>query len=129
VQSARPHPESGRHYHYRPVDKKTGAGLSLTAEALRRHLEGEITIKRCGPRCGINPATQRCKRMAIDTDSYGFHFVASRHLIPWSLKAGTGPRKDAQRYSRHGCSSLRAFVTANSAISLTIQVKFSGPTE
>jgi hypothetical protein len=64
VQSARPHPESGRHYYYRPTDRKTGAGLSLTAEALGRHLEGEITI----PRCGINPATQGCKWIAIDAD-------------------------------------------------------------
>jgi hypothetical protein len=44
VQSNRPHPESGRHYHYRPSDKKTGQGLSLTLDTIRRHLEGEITI-------------------------------------------------------------------------------------
>jgi len=54
VQSARPHLESGRHYYYRPTDRKTGAGLSLTAETLRRHLEGEITIALYA----INPATQ-----------------------------------------------------------------------
>ena len=65
VQSARPHPESGRHYYYRPTDRKSGAGLSLTTETLRRHLEGEITI----PQCGINPATQQCKWIAIDDDS------------------------------------------------------------
>jgi hypothetical protein len=46
VQSARRHPESGRHYYYRATDRKSGAGLSLTAETLRRHLEGEITIPR-----------------------------------------------------------------------------------
>ena len=44
--------------------------------------------------------------------------------------AGRGElRNDAQRYSRQGCSWLRAFFTANSAMALTIQVKLSGPTE
>jgi len=64
VQSTRPDPGSGRHYYYRPTDKKSGAGLSLTAETLRRHLEGEITIALYA----INPATQGCKWMAIDAD-------------------------------------------------------------
>jgi hypothetical protein len=54
VQSARPHPESGRHYYYRPTGRKTGGGLSLTTETLRRHVEGEITIALYA----INPATQ-----------------------------------------------------------------------
>ena len=44
LQSNRPHPESARHYYYRPKDKKTGQGLSLTLDTIRRHLEGEITI-------------------------------------------------------------------------------------
>jgi hypothetical protein len=30
LQSNRPRPESARHYYYRPKDKKTGQGLSLT---------------------------------------------------------------------------------------------------
>jgi hypothetical protein len=30
----RPHPESGRHYYYRPKDKKTGQGPSLTRDRL-----------------------------------------------------------------------------------------------
>jgi hypothetical protein len=63
-QSNRPHPESGRHYYYRPKDKKTGQGLSLTPDTIRRHLEGEITIGLYA----INPATQRCKWVAIDAD-------------------------------------------------------------
>ena len=54
LQSNRPHPETGKHYYYRPKDKKTGQGLSLTLETLRRHLEGEITIGLYA----INPATQ-----------------------------------------------------------------------
>ena len=38
LQSNRPHPESARYYYYRPKDKKTGQGLSLTLETIRRHL-------------------------------------------------------------------------------------------
>ncbi len=64
IQSSRPHPDSGRHYYYRPKDKRTGRGLSLTSDTIRRHLEGEITIGLYA----INPATQRCKWVAIDAD-------------------------------------------------------------
>jgi hypothetical protein len=64
LQSDRPHAESGRHYYFRPSDKKTGQGLSLTPDTLRGHIEGEITIALYA----INPATQRCKWVAIDAD-------------------------------------------------------------
>jgi hypothetical protein len=64
LQSNRPHSESARHYYYRPKDKKTGQGLSLTLDTIRRHLEGEITIGLYS----INPATQRSKWVAIDAD-------------------------------------------------------------
>jgi len=64
LQSNRPHPGSGRHYYYRPKDKKTGQGLSLTPDTIRRHLEGEITIGLYA----INPATQCSKWVAIDAD-------------------------------------------------------------
>ena len=64
LQSNRPHPESARHYYYRPKDKKTGQGLSLTLDTIRRHLEGEITIGLYA----INPATQCSKWVAIDAD-------------------------------------------------------------
>ena len=67
LQSDHPHTESGRHYYYRPTDKKTGEGLSLTLDTLRRHIEGEITIGLYA----INPATQRCKWVAIDADYKG----------------------------------------------------------
>ena len=67
LQSDRPHPGSERHYYYRPADKKTGEGLSLTADTIRRHLEGEITAGLYA----INPATQRCKWLAIDADYQG----------------------------------------------------------
>src|ERR1017187_2962163 len=64
LQSNRPRPESSRHYYYRPKDKGTGPGLSLTLDTIRRHLEGEITIGLYA----INPATQCSKWMAIDAD-------------------------------------------------------------
>jgi hypothetical protein len=64
VQSPRPHPDSGRHYYYRPKDKATGKSLSLNADTLREHLEGDITIALYA----INPATQCSKWVAIDAD-------------------------------------------------------------
>ena len=64
LQSNRPHPESARHYYYRPKDNKTGQGLSLTPDTIRRHLEGEITIGLYS----INPATQCSKWVAVDAD-------------------------------------------------------------
>jgi hypothetical protein len=64
LQSMRPHPESGRHYYFRPTKKETGAPLVLAQETIRRHLEGEITIGLYA----INPSTQRCKWVAIDAD-------------------------------------------------------------
>ena len=62
LQSDRPHPESGRHYYYRPSDKKTSQGLSLTPDTLRGHIEGEITIDLYA----FNPATQCPRQVAID---------------------------------------------------------------
>jgi hypothetical protein len=64
LQSSRPHPESGRHYYFRPKAKDAGAELKLTVSTIRRHLEGEITIGLYA----INPATQRSKWVAIDAD-------------------------------------------------------------
>jgi hypothetical protein len=64
LQSNRPHAESTRHYYYRPKDRKTGQGVSLTPDTIRRHLEGEITIGLYA----INPATQCSKWVAIDAD-------------------------------------------------------------
>ena len=64
IQSMRPHPESGRHYYYRPKPKDGGEPVALTIETVRRHLAGELTIGIYA----INPATQRCKWMAIDAD-------------------------------------------------------------
>lgn len=58
-QSDRPHPESGRHYYYRPTGER-----ALTADDIRRHLAGEITVGLYA----IHPQTQRVKWMAIDAD-------------------------------------------------------------
>lgn len=67
LQSSRPHPESGRHYYFRPKAGGTGKELSLTAATIRRHLEGELTIGLYA----INPSTQRSKWVAIDADYAG----------------------------------------------------------
>jgi hypothetical protein len=67
LQSMRPHPESGRHYYYRPKAKGTEKPLSLTNDTIGRHLEGELTLGLYA----INPATQRCKWLAIDADYKG----------------------------------------------------------
>jgi hypothetical protein len=64
LQSSRPHPESGRHYYFRPKARGTGEELGLTAATIRRHLEGEITVGLYA----INPVTQRSKWVAIDAD-------------------------------------------------------------
>jgi hypothetical protein len=64
VQSMRPHPESGRHYYFRPSDRQTGEPQMLTEETICEHLEGTLTVGLYA----INPATQRCKWVAIDAD-------------------------------------------------------------
>ncbi len=64
LQSSRPHSETRRHYYYRPKDRRTGHGLGLTLETIRRHLEGDITIGLYA----INPATQCSKWVTIDAD-------------------------------------------------------------
>ena len=84
MQSSRPHPESGRHYYFRPKAKGTGEELSLTAATIRQHLEGEITIGLYA----INPATQQSKWAAIDADYAG----AMEHLLKlqYSLQQDEG---------------------------------------
>ena len=64
LQSMRPHPESGRHYYYRPKERASGAPLLLTKQTVCDHLEGRITIGLYA----INPLNQRCKWVAIDAD-------------------------------------------------------------
>lgn len=64
VQSFRPHPESGRHYYYRPTERGSGAALQLNETTISHHLEGKITIGLYA----INPSNQCCKWVAIDAD-------------------------------------------------------------
>jgi hypothetical protein len=59
VQSLTADSEKGRCYYYRPKGR-----VSLSASTIRNHLEGRITIGLYA----INPATQRCKWVAIDAD-------------------------------------------------------------
>lgn len=62
-QSDRPHPDSGRHFYYRP-GSKNGVEVALRLGDVRRHLAGEITLGLYA----INPVVQRVKWMAIDAD-------------------------------------------------------------
>ena len=114
VQSARPHPEGSRHYYYRPTDKKTGAGLSLTAETLRRHLEGEITIALYA----INPATQGCKWIAIDAD----YKTALEDLLKLNYYLGRDKVHGALEKSRRGGHLWVFFETPQPARSCRIYV-------
>ncbi len=64
LQSMKPHPESGRHYYFRPKEKGTEKPPMLTENTIRQHLEGDLTLGLYA----INPATQLCKWVAIDAD-------------------------------------------------------------
>ena len=64
LQSMRPHPESGRHYYYKPKERESGAPLLLSEKTVADHLEGKITMGLYA----VNPLNQRCKWVAIDAD-------------------------------------------------------------
>lgn len=129
VQSMQPHPESGRHYYYRPTAKGTAAPLALTADTIRRHLEGDITIAVYA----INPRTQRSKWLAIDADY--------RHALEDLLKLQCELRHDgiqaALEKSKRGAHLWVFFATPvlarearlhvlNLAARLTLPVKGAG---
>lgn len=59
IQSPIPNSETGRCYYYRPKGK-----IALSDLTIKDHLEGRITVGLYA----INPATQRCKWVAIDAD-------------------------------------------------------------
>jgi hypothetical protein len=94
LQSTRPHPESGRHYYYRPKAKGTEKPLSLTNDTIRRHLEGELTLGLYA----INPATQRCKWLAIDADYKG----AVEDLVKLQYYLGEDKVQAALEMSKRG---------------------------
>ena len=129
VQSMKPHPESGRHYYYRPTAKGTAAPVALTADTIRRHLEGDITIAVYA----INPRTQRSKWLAIDADY--------RHALEDLLKLQCELRHDgieaALEKSRRGAhlwvlfespvlARLARLYVLNLAVRLTLPVKGAG---
>ncbi len=96
LQSNKPHRESGQHYYYRPTDNKTGEGLSLTLDTVRRHLEGEITIGLYA----INPATQCSKWVAIDADYE--NSLADLRILSFYLKQdGVEPALENSRRGGH----------------------------
>jgi hypothetical protein len=64
LQSSRPHPNSGRHHYFRPKDRHLGKNVALTPAMIAQHLEGRMTIGLYA----INPTTQRCKWIVIDSD-------------------------------------------------------------
>lgn len=64
LQSIRPHPETGRHYYFRPKGKGPERPLPLSDATVRQHMEGRVTVGLYA----INPANQRCKWVAIDAD-------------------------------------------------------------
>jgi hypothetical protein len=64
LQSSKPHPDTGRHYYYRPKAREGGPPLALSPEIVRRHLAGELTLGIYA----INPSTQRSKWVGIDAD-------------------------------------------------------------
>jgi len=94
LQSARPHPETGRHYYFRPSDKRTGASLELTEDVIRRHLQGEVTLGLYA----INPDNQCCKWVAIDAD----YKNALEDLLKLQYRLGQGGVQSALEMSRRG---------------------------
>jgi hypothetical protein len=94
LQSARQHPETGRHYYFRPSDKRTGAPLELTEDIIRRHLEGEITVGLYA----INPDNQCCKWVAIDAD----YKDAMEDLLKLQYRLGQDGVQPALEMSRRG---------------------------
>ena len=64
LQSMKPHPETERHYYFRPKARAGQHPPALSLETLRRHLAGELTLGLYS----INPKTQRSKWVAIDAD-------------------------------------------------------------
>lgn len=130
-QSDRPHPESGRHYYYRP---RAGAGgeRPLEADDIRRHLAGEITLGIYA----VNPRTQRVKWLAIDAD----YKRSLDDLLKLQYELQQDGIQAALEQSRRGGHLWILFETPvlarharvyvrHLASRLSVQVKGAGPTE
>jgi len=132
VQSPRPHPESGRHYYFRPKAGKAGEPLSLTEAIVRQHLEGRLTIGLYA----MNPERQRSKWIAIDGD----YNDALKHLCELQWELQTADVEAALEMSRRGAHlwilaeepllarECRLWITGV-AMKLGIPVKGSGTPE
>lgn len=130
-QSDRPHPESGRHYYYRPR-RADGEDVPLTGQDLESHLAGEITIGLYA----INPRTQRSKWMAIDAD----YKEAVEDLLKLQYELGQDGVQAALEQSRRGghlwiffdrpvlARRARRYIH-HLATRLSVRVKGSGLTE
>lgn len=94
LQSARPHPETGRHYYFRPSHNRTGAPIELNANTIRRHLAGEITVGLYA----INPENQCCKWVAIDAD----YKNAMEDLLKLQFRLGQDGVQPALEMSKRG---------------------------
>jgi hypothetical protein len=94
VQSKRPDPQTGRHYYFRPSDKRTGIPLELNQNIVRRHLEGEITVGLYA----IDPENQCCKWLAIDAD----YKNAMEDLLKLEYRLGQDGLQPALEMSRRG---------------------------
>ncbi|MEO7650026.1 MAG: hypothetical protein ABIZ80_06130 [Bryobacteraceae bacterium] len=130
-QSDRSHPESGRHYYYRP--RPAGGGeLGLEPEDVRRHLAGEITLGIYA----INPETQRVKWMGIDAD----YRRSLDDLLKLQYELQRNGVQAALEQSRRGGHLWILFETPvlarharvyirHLAGKLSVQVKTAGPTD
>jgi len=96
MQSLRPHPETGRHYYFRPSQRGTDVALLLTDFTVRRHLEGGITVGLYA----INPSTQRCKWVAIDAD-YKSAMEDLLKLHYYLIQDGVQPALEMSRRGGH----------------------------
>src|SRR4030095_13678314 len=65
LQSTTPHPESRRHYYYRPKARDGGIPPALSLETVRQHLAGEITLGIYA----VNPKTQRSKGWGFEANT------------------------------------------------------------
>jgi len=94
LQSKRPHPDSGRHYYFRPKRRRTAEPQGLTTETIRCHLEGQLTVGLYS----INPETQRSKWVAIDGD----YREALEDLLKLQYELGRDGVEAALEKSRRG---------------------------
>lgn len=130
LQSDRPHPDTGRHYYFRP--RSRGENSGVTTWDIQRHLNGQMTMGLYA----INPATQRVKWMAIDAD----YRRAVEDLLKLQYELAQSGIQAALEQSRRGghlwiffeqpvlARHARVFVN-HLAGKLEVNVKGSGSTE